>query len=186
MGYVHGRKAILKASVFDSLQLGKTAWQGFDAIFLSFIMGRAEEIFERLKSDGVSAIDEFILNRQSEELFLDCKRSADHGRGPRTLHATDRDNLAKAISGFGNSEGGVIIWGVDASVDMDYADVARAKVLIENVARFKSWLVRRQRLWPYGACPLWGSAPRNRDRVRRWLRGNLDTQERAGSSSIDF
>jgi Putative DNA-binding domain len=103
-------------------------------------MGRAEEIFERLKIDGESAIDEFILNRQSEELYLDFKRSADNGRGPRVLHSTDRDNLAKAISGFGNSEGGVIVWGVDASIDFDHADVARAKFPIENVARFKSWL----------------------------------------------
>ena len=103
-------------------------------------MGRAEEIFDRIKNNGESAIDEFILNRQSEELYLDFKRSADNGRGQRVLHSTDRDNLAKAISGFGNSEGGVIVWGVDASIDFDHADVARAKFPIENVARFKSWL----------------------------------------------
>jgi hypothetical protein len=108
--------------------------------FLIAIMGRAEEIFERVKNNGASAIDEFILNRQSEELYLEFKRSADNGRGPRVLHSTDRDNLAKAISGFGNSEGGVIVWGVDASVDTDYADVAKAKFPIENVARFKGWL----------------------------------------------
>lgn len=61
--------------------------------------------------------------------------------GPRVLHENDRNNLAKAISGFGNSEGGVIVWGVDASRDMDYADVvARSKMPIENVARFISWL----------------------------------------------
>jgi Putative DNA-binding domain len=103
-------------------------------------MGRAEEIFQKLRTGSESAIDEFILTRQAEELYLDFKRSADNGRGPRVLHANDRDNLAKAISGFGNSEGGVIVWGVDASIDVDYADVARAKVPIENIARFKSWL----------------------------------------------
>jgi hypothetical protein len=102
-------------------------------------MGRAEEIFQKLKREGEAAIDEFILIRQSEELFLDFKRSADDGKGKR-LHDRDLNNLAKAISGFGNSEGGVIIWGVDASPDIDDADVAKARMPIENVARFVSWL----------------------------------------------
>ncbi|MDP2606990.1 MAG: ATP-binding protein [Deltaproteobacteria bacterium] len=102
-------------------------------------MGRAEDIFEKVKSDGEAAIDEFILTRQSEELFLDFKRSADSGKG-RRLHINDLNNLAKAISGFGNSEGGVIVWGVDASPDIDDADVAKARKPIYNVARFLSWL----------------------------------------------
>jgi hypothetical protein len=102
-------------------------------------MGRAEEIFQKLKDKGEAAIDEFILIRQSEELFLDFKRSANDGSG-KTLHDRDLNNLAKAISGFGNSEGGVIIWGVDASPDMDDADVAKARKPIENVARFVSRL----------------------------------------------
>jgi Schlafen, AlbA_2 len=102
-------------------------------------MGRAEEIFQKLMREGVAAIDEFILIRQSEELFLDFKRSANDGNGKR-LHDRDLNNLAKAISGFGNSEGGVIIWGVDASPDIDDADVAKARKPIKNVARFVSWL----------------------------------------------
>ena len=79
-------------------------------------MGRAEDIFERIQQNGETAIDEFIITRKSEELFLDFKRSADNGAG-RVLHSIDRDNFAKAISGFGNSEGGVIVWGVDCSKD---------------------------------------------------------------------
>lgn len=75
-------------------------------------MGRAEDLFERLKQGGETAIDELIEQRQAEELFLDFKRSADGASG-RRLHDNDRQNLARAISGFGNSEGGVIIWGVD-------------------------------------------------------------------------
>lgn len=102
-------------------------------------MGRAEEIFQKLKREGEAAIDEFILIRQSEELFLDFKRSHDGGKGKR-LHDRDLNNLAKAISGFGNSEGGVIIWGVEASPDIDDADVAKARMPIVNVARFVSWL----------------------------------------------
>jgi hypothetical protein len=102
-------------------------------------MERAEEIYQRIIKEGQSAIDNFIFDRKSEELFLDFKRSADRGNGAR-LHDNDRNNLAKAISGFGNSEGGVIVWGVDCSSDFDGSDVARAKHPIINVKRFVSWL----------------------------------------------
>jgi hypothetical protein len=102
-------------------------------------MGRAEDIFEKIIKEGEAAIDEFILTRKSEELFLDFKRSADNGN-EKILHQNDRDNLAKAISGFGNSEGGVIVWGVDCSPAQDLADVAKTKIPINNVKRFLSWL----------------------------------------------
>ncbi len=100
---------------------------------------RAREIYENIKKEGLKAIDDYIVTRQPEELFLDFKRSGDNGAG-RTLHQDDRKNYAKAISGFGNSEGGVIIWGVDCSVDCDGADVAKARFPIENVERFLSLL----------------------------------------------
>ena len=89
-------------------------------------MGRAEDLFKRLSDGGETEIDRLIVDRQSEELFLDFKRSADDGRGNR-LHDNDRTNLAKAISGFGNSEGGVIVWGVDCRNQDNRGDVARAK-----------------------------------------------------------
>lgn len=101
-------------------------------------MGRAEDIFNKICSEGEAAVDELILTRQAEELFLDFKRSAD-STGSK-LHDVDRKNLAKAISGFGNSEGGVIIWGIDCSRADDHADVAHAKYPIQNVKRFVSWL----------------------------------------------
>ena len=72
----------------------------------------SEEVYDRILSEGESAIDEFITDREAESLFIDFKRSATNGKGKR-LHQNDRSNLAKAISGFGNSEGGLIVWGVD-------------------------------------------------------------------------
>ncbi len=102
-------------------------------------MGRAEDLFDRLRRRGETAIEELVAERETEELFLDFKRSSDDGRGTR-LSNTDRNNLAKAISGFGNSEGGVVVWGVDCSRDIDGADVAKAKLPITNVKRYRSWL----------------------------------------------
>ena len=103
-------------------------------------MSRAEDIFQKLIYFGEDAIDEFIINRQTEELFLDFKQAVSDGKNFTTLHRDDRKNLAKAISGFGNSEGGVVLWGVECSRDLEVGDVAKAKVKVKNVHRFLSWL----------------------------------------------
>lgn len=103
-------------------------------------MSRAEDIFQKLIYFGEDAIDEFIINQQTEELFLDFKQAVSVGKNFVTLHRDDRKNLSKAISGFGNSEGGVIIWGVDCARDNEIGDVAKAKVKVKNVHRFLSWL----------------------------------------------
>ncbi len=103
-------------------------------------MSRAEDIFQKLVYFGEDAIDEFIINQQTEELFFYFKQAVSTGKNFTTLHRDDRKNLAKAISGFGNSEGGVVIWGVECSRDIEIGDVAKAKVKVQNVHRFLSWL----------------------------------------------
>lgn len=103
-------------------------------------MSRAEDIFEKLIYFGEDAIDEFIMNRQTEELFMDFKQAASDGKSMRSLHQNDRRNLGKAISAFGNSEGGVLVWGVECAKDLELGDVAKAKVKVQNVHRFLSWL----------------------------------------------
>ena len=85
-------------------------------------MSRAEDIFQKLIYFGEDGLDEFIINRQTEELFIDFKRAVSDGKNFITLHRDDRKNLAKAISGFGNSEGGVIVWGVECSRDAEIGD----------------------------------------------------------------
>ena len=103
-------------------------------------MGRAEELFERLVTGGLDEVNRLIDIGFTEELFLDYKRSANAGTGHK-LHDIDRHNLSKAISGFANSEGGVIVWGIDCSRDSKTgADIPSEKFPLENAIRFKSWL----------------------------------------------
>lgn len=99
-------------------------------------MGRAEDIYRRIVEGGVETIHGFVRDRESESLFLDFKRSRDGGVNGR-LHDHDRNSLAKAISGFGNSEGGVIVWGVECS-KKDKGDVASELIPIGDVKRFVS------------------------------------------------
>jgi hypothetical protein len=102
-------------------------------------MGRPDELFEDLCSRCEAAIGDFIVNRVSEELYLDFKRSSDEGKDKK-LSQIDRANLAKAISGFGNTAGGVIVWGVDCRTDAIGADIAGSLCPIHDPQRFKSWL----------------------------------------------
>ncbi len=102
-------------------------------------MTRAQDLFDQLVTGGEAEVLFFINQSVTEELFLDYKRSADNGAGT-TLHNNDRANLARAISGFGNSEGGVIVWGVDCRNDPTRGDIPTKPVRIQNPIRFKSWL----------------------------------------------
>ena len=66
-------------------------------------MSRAEDIFEKLVYFGEDALDEFIRERQTEELFLDFKQAASTGKHGQALCSDDRRNLSKCISGFGKN-----------------------------------------------------------------------------------
>lgn len=101
-------------------------------------MTRAHDLFERLRTNSIAALDELIADKEPESLFLDFKRSTNEGRD-KNLAPDDNKNLSKAISGFANSGGGVIVWGVDCRRDRDGNEVA-TKHPLENAAGFNTKL----------------------------------------------
>ncbi len=95
-------------------------------------MSRAEELFESVNRDSPAR---FVEDRQEEHLHLDFKTAE-----PRCSRE-DRKNLAEAVSGFANSDGGVIVWGVDArGGGPDEADCAQDVRPIEPLSTFMSRL----------------------------------------------
>jgi hypothetical protein len=103
-------------------------------------MSRANELFARITTSGESAIDDFIAAFESENLWLDFKRSRDDGSGTK-LHQDDRENLAKAISGFANSDGGLVVWGIECKRDPKTgADLPSGRHPLQHPHRFVSWL----------------------------------------------
>src|SRR6185369_5755188 len=103
-------------------------------------MSRPRELYARLTQNGESALDQLIADFQSENLWLDFKQAHKAGAGA-SLAQDDRENFAKAVSGFGNSDGGVIVWGVDCRRDPKTgADLPAGKHPIQNPYRFVSWL----------------------------------------------
>jgi len=75
-------------------------------------MSRANDLFIRLRDSGLPALKEMLAERELESLFLDFKRSSSDGATSQ-LSPDDNKNLSKAVSGFANSSGGVVVWGVD-------------------------------------------------------------------------
>jgi len=77
---------------------------------------------------------------KAEDLYLDFK-TKDSKQATATVN--DQHNLAKAVSGFGNSDGGLIVWGVDArkkAGDPESPDVASELRPIEKLSTFHAHL----------------------------------------------
>jgi hypothetical protein len=92
-----------------------------------------EELFASL---SVEVVDRLIEQRQEEDLSLDFKTAA----GPELRSSDDKKNLAQVLSGFANSAGGIVIWGVSTQKDPAGQDVATARKLISSVAAFRNRL----------------------------------------------
>lgn len=89
-------------------------------------MTNTRDLFE---SVGRPEIEAWIEERRQEDLRLDFKVIRDGWK----LSRDDRKNLAIAVSGLANSDGGLVVWGVEASADEDGVDAASAIVPIESV-----------------------------------------------------
>lgn len=72
----------------------------------------AEQVALWYEREGWSAIRASLDEERSESLHLDFKLK--QNAGTPILDSDDRKNLGEALSGFANSEGGVIVWGINA------------------------------------------------------------------------
>jgi hypothetical protein len=98
-------------------------------------MPALEEIFEGLTTAQLLA---FVDEHRIEDLTLDFKLA------PKNFDTPDeRKVLAKAISGFANSSGGLIVWGIEAKRGPEDIDCAQQAVPLTQPEMFMS------RLWTY-------------------------------------
>jgi hypothetical protein len=82
-------------------------------------------------------IDNYVNCRQEEHLHLEFKviNKSDFS------HRDDRKNFAKAVSGFANSDGGIIVWGIEANSKNDEGiDCANNKQELDHASLFLSKL----------------------------------------------
>lgn len=67
----------------------------------------------------IETVHAYVREGREEDLHLDFKNIGDP-----SLSRDDRKNLAIALSGFANSDGGIIVWGIDARPNDNKVDCA--------------------------------------------------------------
>ncbi len=85
------------------------------------------EWFEALNKRKIEA---FVADKREEDLQLEFKTVSSSGMGNRD----DRKNFAKALSGFSNSSGGLIVWGINACKNERKVDCACEVKPIEDIS----------------------------------------------------
>lgn len=81
----------------------------------------------------IQMVESFIATRQEEHLGLEFKTA-----GADLTSGGDKKNFAEIVSGFANSAGGVVVWGVVTQKDpVSGVDVATAESPFANAAKFR-------------------------------------------------
>src|SRR4051812_13253907 len=96
-------------------------------------MSTTRELYDAL---DLPMLERWVTEQQQEDLRLDFKLLA----GGNELAKEDRKNLMRAVSGFANGDGGLIVWGVDCRKNDDGVDAAKELKPIQNAARVLSQL----------------------------------------------
>jgi hypothetical protein len=93
-----------------------------------------KEYFENI---NLNDIEEFVEKQIPEDLYLDFK-TANFPSGSNF----DNKNFSKCLSGFSNSLGGILIWGIKASKNKNGVDAAKDLKPIKGLLKFENHLKR--------------------------------------------
>jgi hypothetical protein len=94
--------------------------------------------FEKI---DIEEIERFVIDGQEENLFLEFKTVV-HPNYNQFNHEDDKKNISKTLSGFANSNGGIIIWGIRAKENENKQDIATDKKPIKELTKFLNTLNR--------------------------------------------
>jgi len=97
-------------------------------------MDNAKILFDKISLDYINSE---MLGKQFENNWLECKRKEKPENG--NIDAGDKARFAKCLSGFANTSGGVVVFGLDAC-KRDGIDEITALVPINELKKFESGL----------------------------------------------
>ena len=99
----------------------------------------SEKLFTEITNLGIAYIENALRDKTTENYYLDFKTTEKQDyTNQRKLYVSDKKNYAKCISAFGNTDGGIILWGIKTGTSE--SDYATAKQPIQNVSNFTSLL----------------------------------------------
>ncbi len=99
---------------------------------------KIEEYFSKI---DLNEIERFIEESQEEHITLEFK-TVNHPIYTDENREDDKKNFSKVISGFANSSGGIVVWGIMAKQNSSGQDVAKAKKPIKELTKFLNTLNR--------------------------------------------
>lgn len=102
-------------------------------------MDQAKNLLNTIISDGYESFVRLL--GQEENLFIDFKVKNDSNIPG--AQGEDYKVYSKALSGFSNSSGGIIVWGVNCREVKDSADIAQDLKPIKSVMKFLTDLNKR-------------------------------------------
>jgi predicted HTH transcriptional regulator len=94
-------------------------------------------LIEQFEDLDLHGIQEFLQTQQEEHIYLEFKTA----RTTDLSYADDRKNFAKALSGFANSSGGLLVWGIAAAKNADQIDCATGAAEIAQIRLFVTALM---------------------------------------------
>ena len=90
---------------------------------------------EYFVSIDITEIENFIQIGQEENLHLEFKTTV-HPNYNNENREFDKKNISEVISGFANSDGGIVIWGIKAKENEKKQDIAHQKKPIKELTKF--------------------------------------------------
>jgi len=94
------------------------------------------DLFEKIRDGGEKEIKALEEGRAEEDLRLDFKQKASPDR--IGFNADDKRIFAKALSGFSNSDGGLLVFGIDCREGKDGVDCVQGLDPIAGIDKFAS------------------------------------------------
>src|SRR5882724_3906735 len=86
-----------------------------------------------------ASLDALVQGRREEDLYLEFKQKADRRNGD--LSDGDRRAFSKALSGFANADGGILVFGIETAKGGEGVDRAVSLKPITDHARFRGRLL---------------------------------------------
>lgn len=96
-----------------------------------------ERLFSSLSTEA--ALEGLVHEGREEDLHLEFKQKSDRRNGD--LSDPERRAFSKAISGFANADGGVLVFGIETSRNADGVDRAVSLKPIDGHSRFRAKLM---------------------------------------------
>lgn len=93
------------------------------------------KLLKQFRTGGLQFIRSLKSGKASESEILDFKLAKNGGL---PLDVEDKANLARAVSGFANTRGGLLVWGVYCAKDENGEDCVQDLKPIGNVNAFRS------------------------------------------------